>query len=153
MDGGARVQPGCQTSSTCLQVSLLWHSASCHASSLAQAMSAAADSAAACDAPGNLPEQLRQAAQQLPGLGNPQETEQLLQRAAALMHQYYALPAVVAELRLAVAQAAAGRSCAYLRCANLGGEGGPAAGQGVGSMRCRWAGWWQMACIKSRVQS
>ena len=33
--------------------------------------------------------------------------------------------------------AAATRSCAYLRCANLGGEGGPAAGQGVGSMRCR----------------
>ncbi|PRW60748.1 starch binding domain-containing [Chlorella sorokiniana] len=32
--------------------------------------------------------------------------------------------------------AAATRSCAYLRCANLGGEGGPAIGQGVGSMRC-----------------
>ncbi len=56
---------------------------------------------------------------------------------AALMQQYYALPAVEAERRLQLAQAAAGRSCAYLRCANLGGEGGAAAGQGAGSMRCR----------------
>ena len=40
---------------------------------------------------------------------------------------------------LELAQAAATRSCAYLRCANLGGEGGPAAGQGAGSMRCRCA--------------
>ena len=44
------------------------------------------------------------------------------------------------DAQLALAQAAATRSCAYLRCANLGGEGGPATGQGVGSMRCRWAG-------------
>ena len=42
---------------------------------------------------------------------------------------------------LELAQAAATRSCAYLRCANLGGEGGPAAGQGVGSARCRWVGY------------
>ena len=56
---------------------------------------------------------------------------------AALMQQYYALPAVEAERELALAQAAAGRSCAYLRCANLGCEGGPVAGQGCGSMRCR----------------
>ncbi len=56
---------------------------------------------------------------------------------ADLMQQYYALPAVEAERQLALAQAAAGRSCAYLRCTNLGGEGGPAAGQGAGSMRCR----------------
>jgi len=61
---------------------------------------------------------------------------------AALMQQYYALPAVEAERQLALAQAAAGRSCAYLLCTNLGGEGGPAAGQGAGSMRCRWAGGW-----------
>ena len=33
--------------------------------------------------------------------------------------------------------AAATRSCAYLRCANLGGEGGPAAGSGAGSAKCR----------------
>ena len=68
---------------------------------------------------------------------------QLMQPAAELtdlMQQYYALPAVAAEWQLSVAQAAADRSCAYLRCANLGGERGPAAGQGSGSMRCRWAG-------------
>ena len=41
---------------------------------------------------------------------------------------------------LELAQAAAARSCAYLRCANLRGEGGPAAGQGIGSQRCRCAG-------------
>jgi hypothetical protein len=34
-----------------------------------------------------------------------------------------------------LAQAAAARSCAYLRCANLGLEGGPAAGQ-AGSLKC-----------------
>ena len=49
-------------------------------------------------------------------------------------------PELHANVRLALAQAAATRSCAYLRCANLGGEGGPAAGQGAGSMRCRWVG-------------
>jgi hypothetical protein len=37
---------------------------------------------------------------------------------------------------LELAQAAATRSCAYLRCANLAGEGGPAAGQGTSSLRC-----------------
>ena len=57
---------------------------------------------------------------------------------AALMQQYYALPEIDQPHRLAVAQAAAGRCCAYLRCANAGGEGGPAAGKGVGSKRCRW---------------
>ena len=68
---------------------------------------------------------------------------QLLQPAAelaALMQQCLALPAVEEERRLAVARAAAARSCAYLRCADVAGEGGPAAGQGIGSMRCRWAG-------------
>ncbi|KAI7839791.1 hypothetical protein COHA_006590 [Chlorella ohadii] len=49
---------------------------------------------------------------------------------AALMQQYYALPEIDQPHRLAVAQAAAGRCCAYLRCANAGGEGGPAAGKG-----------------------
>ena len=38
---------------------------------------------------------------------------------------------------LEAARAAAARSCAYLRCANLGGGGGPAAGQGEGRLRCR----------------
>ncbi|KAI3433910.1 hypothetical protein D9Q98_003712 [Chlorella vulgaris] len=37
---------------------------------------------------------------------------------------------------LELAQASASRSCAYLRCANLAGEGGPAARQGAGSQRC-----------------
>jgi hypothetical protein len=37
---------------------------------------------------------------------------------------------------LELAQVAASRSCAYLRCANLAGEGGSAARQGAGSQRC-----------------
>lgn len=36
------------------------------------------------------------------------------------------------------AQATAARSCAYLRCADLGAEGGPAAGSS--GRKCRWAG-------------
>ncbi|PRW60171.1 hypothetical protein C2E21_1998 [Chlorella sorokiniana] len=56
-----------------------------------------------------------------------------LQQVLGLAHN---LPAAALE----VAQATAARSCAYLRCANLGGEGGPAAGQGVGSQRCRVTG-------------
>ena len=56
---------------------------------------------------------------------------------APLLRQHWAQPEQAAADRLAVAQAAAARSCAYLRCANLGGEGGPAAGEGVGSQRCR----------------
>ena len=60
---------------------------------------------------------------------------------ADLLQQWQpaAQPERHANVRLELAQAAATRTCAYLRCANLGGEGGPAAGQGVGSMRCRWA--------------
>ena len=74
---------------------------------------------------------------------------------AALMQQYYSLPAVEAERQLALAQAAAGRSCAYLRCANLGGEGGAAAGQGVGSMRCRWAVGpvWAVNCVEKGTRT
>ncbi|KAI3433890.1 hypothetical protein D9Q98_003692 [Chlorella vulgaris] len=37
---------------------------------------------------------------------------------------------------LQLAQVAATRSCAFLHCANLAGEGGPASGQGAGSRRC-----------------
>ncbi|PRW60531.1 hypothetical protein C2E21_1213 [Chlorella sorokiniana] len=55
---------------------------------------------------------------------------------AALVQQYYALPAVDEPHRLALAQAAAGRCCAYLRCANVEGEGGPAAVEGAGSKCC-----------------
>ena len=57
-------------------------------------------------------------------------------------HQPAMQPERHAETQLALAQAAATRSCAYLCCANLGGEGGPAAGQGAGSMRCRSALKW-----------
>jgi len=42
---------------------------------------------------------------------------------AALLQQYCALPAVDKPQRLALAQAAAGRCCAYLRCANVEGPG------------------------------
>lgn len=41
-----------------------------------------------------------------------------------------------AEWQLQQAQAAAQRSCAYLRCANAALQGGPAAGQGEGTLRC-----------------
>ena len=46
--------------------------------------------------------------------------------------------ALLAWWRRPEAQAAAARSCAYLRCANLGGEGRPTARQGAGNQRCRW---------------
>ena len=46
-------------------------------------------------------------------------------------------PAMEAQRQLELARAAATRSCAYLRCANVAGQGGAAAGQGVGSARCR----------------
>lgn len=59
-----------------------------------------------------------------------------LQLAAALL-AWWRRPEQQAEAALEVAQAAAARSCAYLRCSNLVAEGGPAAGQGEGSMRCR----------------
>ncbi|KAL4421393.1 hypothetical protein ABPG75_010684 [Micractinium tetrahymenae] len=58
------------------------------------------------------------------------------QRVAALLLQHWARPEQVAADRLVLAQAAAARSCANLRCANLGLEGGPAAGQGRGCKRC-----------------
>ena len=58
------------------------------------------------------------------------------QLAAALL-DWWRRPEQQQQDALALAQAAAARSCAYLSCANLGGGGGPAAGQGAGSMRCR----------------
>ena len=58
-------------------------------------------------------------------------------RLAVLLKAVWLLPERQAEQQLIQAQAAATRSCAYLRCANVGAEGGPAAGQGLGSMRCR----------------
>ena len=59
---------------------------------------------------------------------------------AAALEQYWQLPELQAAAELDLAAAASARSCAYLRCANLGAEGGPAAGEGVGSSKCRWAG-------------
>ena len=58
---------------------------------------------------------------------------------AQLLLAWWRRPEAQPAAALEAAQAAAARSCAYLRCANLGGEGGPAAGQGAGSQRCRWA--------------
>lgn len=55
---------------------------------------------------------------------------------AALLQQCWEQPEQRAA-ELALAQAAATRSCAYLHCTNVAGEGGPAAGEGAGSMRCR----------------
>ena len=56
---------------------------------------------------------------------------------AAALLEWWRRPAAQQVAALELAQAAAYRSCAYLRCANLGGEGGPAAGEGLGSLRCR----------------
>ncbi|KAI7845896.1 hypothetical protein COHA_000629 [Chlorella ohadii] len=55
---------------------------------------------------------------------------------AAALLDWWRRPEAQQAAALEVAQAAARRSCAYLRCGNLGGEGGPAAGEGVGSQRC-----------------
>jgi len=55
---------------------------------------------------------------------------------ARLLHQHWQAPEQQAADRLELAQAAATRSCAYLRCANLAAEGGPAAGEGASSKRC-----------------
>jgi hypothetical protein len=56
---------------------------------------------------------------------------------SAALLDWWRRPEAQQAATLELAQAASHRSCAYLRCANLGGEGGPAAGEGVGSMRCR----------------
>lgn len=59
------------------------------------------------------------------------------ERVASVVDQYQALPGPSLAILCEVATAAAGRSCAYLRCPNVEAGGGPAAGQGTGSMRCR----------------
>ena len=56
---------------------------------------------------------------------------------AACLAAYWQQPEQQTAQQVLLAQAAATRSCAYLRCSNVGAEGGPAAGQGLGSMRCR----------------
>ncbi|KAL4439766.1 hypothetical protein ABPG75_002767 [Micractinium tetrahymenae] len=55
---------------------------------------------------------------------------------AAALQDWWALPEQVAAAWLEAAQAAAARSCANLRCPNLGLEGGAAAGEGAGCTRC-----------------
>ena len=68
------------------------------------------------------------------------QLQQLVQPAselAGLIQQWLQLRGTVVQELLVASQAAAARSCAYLRCANVAGQGGPAAGQGVGSARCR----------------
>ena len=55
---------------------------------------------------------------------------------ATKLQEYWQLPEQLQTNRLEAARAAAARSCAYLRCANLGGEGGALAGTGS-STRCR----------------
>jgi hypothetical protein len=65
--------------------------------------------------------------------------EQALPQAEALaqlLWQHWQQPEQQAAARLELAQAAATRCCAYLRCAQLGAQGGPAAGEGAGSKRC-----------------
>ena len=73
-----------------------------------------------------------------PERGGP-DRQGLVQPAAALatlLQQYWQLPEQQAAAQLELARAASTRSCAYLACANLGGSGGPAAGEGVGSKKC-----------------
>ncbi len=59
---------------------------------------------------------------------------------ATALQAYWGRPTQQQADQLELAKAAAARSCAYLGCANLGGEGGPAAGEGAGSKRCRCVG-------------
>ena len=58
-------------------------------------------------------------------------------RLAAALRQWWSSAEQRQESALMLAQVAAGRSCAFLRCANLAGAGGPAMKQGVGSRPCR----------------
>ena len=75
-----------------------------------------------------------------PPAGRDQRRRQLLEaceHAAAVVAQHLALPQQAQAAQLELARAAAGRSCAYLRCPNVERAGGALAGQGEGSMRCR----------------
>lgn len=55
---------------------------------------------------------------------------------AAALLDWWHHPSAQQAQQLEAAQAAAARSCAYLGCANLGGGGGPAAGQGETRKQC-----------------
>lgn len=63
----------------------------------------------------------------------------LLRSLAAALLEQWRRPEAAEAGQVELAQAAASRSCAYLGCANLGFEGGPAAGEGAGAKCCRWA--------------
>jgi hypothetical protein len=84
---------------------------------------------------------------------------QALPQAEALSQvfwQHWHQPEQQAAARLEVAQAAVTRCCAYLRCAQLGAQGGPAAGQGLGSKRCsgcRTAWYCGVACQRADWQA
>ena len=125
----------------------------CAAGILQPSPSAATPAAVEQPLPADLAARLSQASERLGAVLAAQPPEQLPQRFAdqvqpaaselvAALQAYWQLPQQRAAADLALAQAAATRSCAYLRCANLGAEGGPEAGEGVGSQRCRWAGRW-----------
>lgn len=57
-----------------------------------------------------------------------QQQLQLMRSLAELLQQVWYLPEQHEAARLETAQVAATRCCAYLRCTNVGGGGGPAAG-------------------------
>jgi len=57
-------------------------------------------------------------------------------QAAALLQEHWQRPEQQAEAVQWLAQMVPTRSCAYLRCANLGVGGGPGPGEGEGSKRC-----------------
>lgn len=59
------------------------------------------------------------------------------ERTAAVVQQNQALLQQAHAAQLDLACAAAGRSCAHLRCPDVQAGGGAFAGQGVGSKRCR----------------
>jgi hypothetical protein len=73
-----------------------------------------------------------------------QQRVQLLQRhfvqpvtvVAAVLLEFWGEKELVAAARLELAQGATARSCAFLGCSNLGLAGGPAGGEGQGSLKC-----------------
>ena len=64
----------------------------------------------------------------------------LAEVSARVLQQRWSAPEPRAAARLELAQAAATRCCAYLRCAALGAGGGTAAGEGEGGKRCAGCG-------------
>ncbi|KAL4459171.1 hypothetical protein ABPG75_014036 [Micractinium tetrahymenae] len=74
------------------------------------------------------------------GAGNEEHAVQQLAAGAAamvaLVQECWALPEEAENARLWMARVAAARSCVNMRCPNVGLQGGPAAGEGVGCKRC-----------------